>query len=131
MPSLHFGPGTAFYFTDGEVARRSLWAVIAGLGEASGSVLMVPFDIIADRVGDVCVADSHDHPHFWAGHFANFSRAREVAVPELQRAFDLGALVPLEPLSVEFLVRIMGAAGQSRMLKNRFRDALDQQGLID
>ena len=128
---MDFVPGAAFYFTDGNVDRRSLWTVIGMMAGEAGAVLILPFDLALDREGDVCVADSDDHSYFWARHFANYARVREAAVSSLQLALDNGQLVAVEALSARLLRKVLSGAAQTRLLKNRFRDLLEQQGLLD
>ena len=107
-----------------------LWVIISDPDLDDSRILIVSLTTFKPKKEAVCLLDVGDHPFIRHSTCVAYNLAKAPSLAQLEKARDLGALIPDVPVSAEVLRRIREGAALSTKLAIEFGDLLDRQGLI-
>lgn len=107
-----------------------LWVIIFDPDLDPSKVLIVSLTTFTAKKESVCLLDVGDHPFIRHPTCVAYNFAKAPSVAQLEKAKDLGLLIPDDPVSAEILQRIREGAAISTKLAIEYGALLDRQGLI-
>jgi hypothetical protein len=122
-------PGDTFRPADRSVDIH-LWVIISDPEQNPSQVLIVSLTSYNPKKEAACLLDAGDHRSLTHETCVAYNLANAPSLSQLERARDLGKLIPDHPVSEEVLARIRGGAALSTKLSIEHYELLDSQGLV-